>query len=395
MRFSPREAVTGRAFQCVPFFRERLAAGACLLDGGLQRGQRGQVLLPAAAGGPDAGVGAAQFVAAGVEFARGFGERCVQFRDPALDRLPLGRRRRCLLVQAGPSHRVGPAEPYRPAALVTRTGRCTLPAERVSGVQPPQAPVVTQPGCLVVDEHRVPRDRLAGPHGGAVTTAIVNERDAERGAGVRPRPRQQEPAQAAQRPEHSPQGGWLDGDQIIPRQVGPRVRPGAGEDHRVRVPPLEVGVVRPAPQVVAGLIVGGEGDPGRPGRRVRRIRQENGHLLPVGLVVVDAAEGRPPVVHRVEEPVLQRHETPVAGDPAVVRAADRVGARPVLLLGRGRRPAGHPPAQQQRQPHDRVDEPAQQADYGEPATPGRQPRAALVAPPRAELAPAERVLHET
>ena len=173
------------------------------------------------------------------------------------------------------------------------------------------------------------------------------------------------------------------------------MRPGADEDDRVGVPPAQVGVVEPAAQIVAGFVMGGERDPGRPQGRDRRVRQENSHLLPVGLVVVHACEGRPPVIHRVEEPVLQGDETPIAADPAVIRAAVRLGVSPVILLGRSRGAAGHPPAEQQRQPHHRVDEPAQQADRGEPATSSRQPGAARVTPPRAELSSAQRPLHET
>jgi hypothetical protein len=114
------------------------------------------------------------------------------------------------------------------------------------------------------------------------------------------------------------------------------------------VSPLQIGVVLPAAQVVTDLVVGGEGDPGWPGDGFRRIGQEDGDLLPVGLVVVDTAEGRPPVVHRVEEPVLQRDEPPVAGDVTVVGIAIVVGSSPVVLLGRGRRAAGHSPSYEQR-----------------------------------------------
>ena len=224
---------------------------------------------------------------------------------------------------------------------------------------------------------------------------VVDEREAERGVVVRPGPRQEQPAQAAQRGDQPSQRRRLDGDQVIARQAGARMRPGADEDHRVGVPPLQVRVIGPAAQIVAGFVMGGERHPGRPPGRDRRVRQEHSHLLPVGLVVVHAREGRPPVIHRVEEPVLQGDETPVAGDPAVIRAAVRVGVSPVILLGRGGRAAGYPPAQQQRQPHHRVDKPAQQADRGEPAAASRQPGAARVTPPRAELAPAERPFHET
>jgi len=113
---------------------------------------------------------------------------------------------------------------------------------------------------------------------------------------------------------------------LTPEQVADSyARPGASEDDRVCVQPLQVRIVRPAAQIITGLVMGGERHPGRPGGLIRRVGQEDSDLLPVGLVVVDTAKGRPPVVHRVQEPVLQRNETPVAGDPAIVRAGVRVG----------------------------------------------------------------------
>jgi hypothetical protein len=173
------------------------------------------------------------------------------------------------------------------------------------------------------------------------------------------------------------------------------VRAGADEDHRVSVSPLQIRVVLPAAQVITDLVMGGESDPGRPGDGFRRIGQEDGDLFPVGLMVVDTTEGRPPVVHRVQEPVLQRDEPPVPGDVTVVGIAIVVGSSAVILLGRSRRAAGHPPPYQQRKPEARVNQPAQQADDGEPAAAWRQPRSPRLAPPRAVFTARERALDET
>ena len=268
-----------------------------------------------------------------------------------------------------PAHpdRVGPGEPHRAGPLVAGPGRGTLAAERISGVQAPQPAEITQPRRRAVDQHGAPRTLLTGAHARAVSPVVVDERDAEGAAAAFTGPRQEQPGQPACGREHAPEHGWLDGDQIVPGQIGARVRTRTREDHRVGVPPLDVRVILPAAQVIAGLVVGGEGDPGGPGGQIRRIRQEDGDLFPVRLVIVDAAERRPPVVHRVEKPVLQRDETAVPGDVAVVRVGAGVGAGAVGLLGGGRRAAGNAPADQQRQPDHRVDQAAHQPDHGEPA----------------------------
>src|ERR1700745_1416965 len=172
--------------------------------------------------------------------------------------------RRTLLIEPCPSHRVRPAEPHRPIALVTRAGRRALPAERVAGVQSPQALVVTYPWRLVIDEYRAPPLRLAWSHAGTVTPVVVDEREAKRGAAVRPGPRQEQPTEAVQPGEHPSQRRGLDGDQVIARKAGARMRPGADEDDRVGVPPAQVGIVEPAAQIVAGFVMRGKRDPGRP-----------------------------------------------------------------------------------------------------------------------------------
>ena len=61
-----------------------------------------------------------------------------------------------LLVESGPRDGAAPALPHGSVALVARTGRRSLAAERVTGVQPPQTAVVAHPRRVVVDD-------LAGP----------------------------------------------------------------------------------------------------------------------------------------------------------------------------------------------------------------------------------------
>ncbi len=176
---------------------------------------------------------------------------------------------------------------------------------------------------------------------------------------------------------------WLDRDQVVPGQVGPGVRPGPGEHHGVAS--LDEGQVRVVPaaaQVVAGLVVRGEHHPAR-GREARLVElpgavEEDRDLLPVGLVLVDPAEGRSPVVEGVEEPVLADQPVTVADDPAVVGGA--IGLEVLLLQqeGLGRTPAGHTSSEDQREPVERVDESAEQPHSRQAARPCQPRRTVLV-----------------
>ena len=116
-------------------------------------------------------------------------------------------------------------------------------------------------------------------------------------------------------------------------------------------------------------------------------------LLPVGLVVVGAAEARTPVVHGVEEPVLEHDVAAVAHDAAVVGVDGRVEPLAGELLGGADHSAGNGPAQQQADPEQRVEQPGQQADVGEPA-PGLEPRSVGAPPPRPRCPTPERPIDE-
>ena len=102
----------GGIHQGVPFFRECLAACPCLRDGVLQCGQRGGIrLAPVAAQRPDAGPGAAQFVAAGFDVLRSRGELDAYLSDGGGSR---GARAICdPKGSAVPITRLGPLEAYR------------------------------------------------------------------------------------------------------------------------------------------------------------------------------------------------------------------------------------------------------------------------------------------
>ena len=90
-------------------------------------------------------------------------------------------------------------------------------------------------------------------------------------------------------------------------------------------------VVPAAPQVVARVVVRRAAEPARDGRRRRpAVLEDDERLLEVGLVVVRAEERRAPVVHAVDEQVVEDdpavlpHDPAVVDDPLVVLADRRV-----------------------------------------------------------------------
>ena len=150
------------------------------------------------------------------------------------------------------------------------------------------------------------------------------------------------------------------------------MRAGARVDDRVAVDGLEPRVVPAAAQVVALLVVGGRAEPGRlASSPSSSCLEDDEALLQVRLVVVGAVERRAPVVHRVEEHVVEDDPAALADDPAVVddprvASPDRV----VAHRGRGGRAARDAAAQQQRGDQPGVDEPGGEADPGQPARGG-------------------------
>src|SRR5690606_21513426 len=149
------------------------------------------------------------------------------------------------------------------------------------------------------------------------------------------------------------------------------VRSGSHVDDRVVAVAVQFRVVPAAAQVVAEVLVGGGAHPRRPVLSVGVLDQVDGDLLPVGLVVVDAAVDRPPVVHGVEEPVLQGDVAALADDAPVVGGGVAGVDAVVVAGGRGRgHPAGNRSADQQGQLHQHVHDPAQDADRGQSAALG-------------------------
>ena len=320
-------------------------------------------------------MGGAQLLDARLKLGLGLGQLGVDLVGPPRQRRSRGGTRRRHLVQTGPGHRAVPRGAHRGVALVAGAGRGALAAEGVAGVVAPQPPVRGHPGGVVVDDHRRPRQVGAGAHSRAVAAAVVDEGDADADLLLAARPRQQETHHLVPARHPAVDGRRRHADDVVAGQVGPAVRPGAGVDHRVgAVDELQVGVVDAAAQVVAHLVVRRERHPRqlRPGRRAAvgagvGLDEEEGDLLPVGLVVVDPGERRAPVVHGVAEPVLQHEVARVARGAHVVRRPPRGAAGLVVDLGRGREAAGHLAADHQREPQERVDQPAQQPHGGETA----------------------------
>ena len=270
-------------------------------------------------------------------------------------------------MQAGPAEGVGPGEADGAVAFVARAGRGAFAAGPVAGVDAPQAAEAADPGGVVVDEDRLPFAVLAGADAGAVAAGVVDEGDAE--AVVLAAVAAQQHLGAAL----PPAGGGaeearVDGDEVVAGEEGAGMGAGAGEHHGVgALGDGQVRIVPAAAEVVAGVVVGGEGDPARGhgaglGGSQPVLGEVDRHHLPVGLVVVDAAEGGAPVVGRVEVPVLQDDVAALAQHAAVVRGRLGAAAGLVLLGGLGHHPAGDGAADQQAQTEQDVDEARDEAD---------------------------------
>ena len=154
---------------------------------------------------------------------------------------------------------------------VLRAGRGALAREPVTGVEAPQAVVAIDPAVRVADDERRPADVAAGPDGDPVAAGVVDERDAQRPAGlVRDVARIGLVEGVAPDP---PEEVERSADVALPRERQPhdvfaglevrRVRPGARVDDRMALDDLEARVVPAAAQVVALLVVGRGAEPGR------------------------------------------------------------------------------------------------------------------------------------
>ena len=164
------------------------------------------------------------------------------------------------------------------------------------------------------------------PDGQAVAARVVHERDAQCPlgaggdvAGIRLRQRvAPDPPDQVQRPADVPLARERQQHDVLAALEIGRVRPRARVDDRMVVDGLETRVVPAAAQVVALLVVGCRAEPGRLHRAVLELLEHDEALLEVGFVIVGAVECRAPVVHRVEEHVVEDHPATLADDPAVV-----------------------------------------------------------------------------
>src|SRR5699024_7930348 len=138
-----------------------------------------------------------------------------------------------------------------------------------------------------------------------------------------------------------------------------RVGACADVDAGVEALAVQVGVVPAAAQVVALVLVRRGAHPGWAGGAVGLLDQVDGHTFPVGFVVVDASVDGAPVVHRVEEPVLQDDVTALTGDPAVVVGVPVVEAFAVAGDGSVGDTPGDGPPYEQGELHEDVQDPAQ------------------------------------
>src|SRR4029453_5284315 len=112
---------------------------------------------------------------------------------------------------------------------------------------------------------------------------------------------------------------------------------------------------------------GGEGHPGQLWRATLRFGQEQGDLLPVRFMIIDPTERRSPVVHRIEEPVLQNQISSIADSAHVVRGGQ--GSRiPVADMGRSSEASRNFASHDQGESHERIDEATEQANHCEGAS---------------------------
>ncbi len=282
---------------------------------------------------------------------------------------------------------------------VLRAGRRALTGEPVAGVEPPQAAISIDPAVLVTDDDRCPLDVSTRADGPAIPTRVVDERHAEGplrprgevariGLGERVPP---EPPQEVERATDVPLAGERQQHDVLAALEIGRVRPGTRIDHRMPVDRFHPRVVPAASEVVALLVVRGGAEPGRLDRAVVEGLADDEALLEVGLVVVGALERRAPVVHRVEEHVVQddppilAHDPAVVDDPRVLRP-DRV----VSIRRRGGRAARDPATKQQRRDQAGIDQPGGETHPREAAG-RREPLVLRARLPAPELERVERL----
>ena len=172
------------------------------------------------------------------------------------------------------------------------------------------------------------------------------------------------------------------------------MRAGARIDDGMSVDRLHPRVVPAASQVVALLVVRRGAEPCRLDRAVIERLAHDEALLEVGLVVVGSLERRSPVVHRVEEHVVQDHPAVLAHDAAVIDHPRVLRPDRVVALRRCRgRAARDSATKQQRGDEAGVDEPGGETHARETSR-CREPPVLRARLPASELEGVERLRHE-
>src|SRR4030095_2553498 len=109
-------------------------------------------------------------------------------------------------------------------------------------------------------------------------------------------------------------------------------------------------------------------------------------------MIVNARERRSPVIHCVEEPVLQNEISSIPDCAYVVGGSVWSGLLVPNVCGCSEA-AGNLAAHDQRQAHDRIDDAAEHANHGEAAA-AMESVAIWPTPPTAVRRPVQRLVHE-
>src|SRR5918994_2363674 len=174
------------------------------------------------------------------------------------------------LVEAGPAHGVEPLAADGLVAVVHRPRRGVLSLEGIPGVQSPQSAVPRDPRRQRVHEARgVPLPVLPGSDRPPIPAPVIHEGDGELFVGFLPvvlvgvLPQRYVP-EATRDPAYRGEGarqGESQLGQVLAPEIAGRVRAGADVRHGVLADLLQLRIVPPAPEVVAGLLVRSVGYP--------------------------------------------------------------------------------------------------------------------------------------
>src|SRR5919107_2086023 len=217
------------------------------------------------------------------------------------------------------------------------------------------------------------------PHAQTIPARVVHEGDAEVAwpavlltiPYVLSEPRLPESPDGSTHPCQRRRQGEGQLRQVLARRVVAGVGACANVDHGMLPHLLELRVVPAATEVVPRIVVGRVGHPLRAYLPILRLGEVDEDLLPVGFVVVRTEEPAPPVVERVEQPVLQYDPTVLAQYASVVAVLFLFGH--YALVGhrsRGGRFPRHPATGKERYRVKGVDEAGEIPYRGKPAPPG-------------------------